>query len=83
VATEGTASMPRRLLGVLALCIMKKYNALGVCMSVMAQKDTPEQKQLICDMIDSFDGKIENDWDGTIYTNKEDAKKYILEYGKK
>jgi len=38
--------------------LMKKYNSLGVCFSVMAQKDTQEQKDLICQMIDSFDGRI-------------------------
>lgn len=27
--------------------LMKKYNSLGVCLSVMARKDTVEQKQLI------------------------------------
>ena len=32
-------------------------------------------------MIDECDGKIQNDWSGEIYTDKEKAKKYILEYG--
>lgn len=61
---------------------MKEYNSLGVSFSVMAQKDSARQKELILEMIDSIDGSIQNDWDGTIYENKDDAKKYILEYGK-
>jgi len=27
--------------------LMKKYNELGTCMSVMVQRDTPEQKEFI------------------------------------
>lgn len=48
----------------------------------MAQRDTPEQKQLICDLIDLCDGEIWNDWDGVVMS-KEDAKKYVMTYGQR
>jgi len=61
--------------------LMKKYNELGTCMSVMAQRDTIEQKELICKIIDSVKGPVTNDWSGEDYTeNRELAKKYVLEY---
>jgi len=62
--------------------LMKQYYDDGVCMSVAMQEDSDRQKELIIKMIDSFSGTISNDWDGTVYTNKEDAKKYVLNYGK-
>lgn len=62
--------------------LMKKYYKLGVSFSVMAQRDTPEQKDLICQIIDKVNGDVINDWDGEVYESKEDAKKYITEYHK-
>lgn len=61
---------------------VERYYELGASMSAMAQRDTPEQKQLICDLIDAVDGEIWNDWDGKVIT-KEDAKKYVTEYGQR
>ena len=61
---------------------LKEWSTLGSSFSAMAQRDTPEQKAIICDMIDLFDGIIQNDWDGEIYT-KDQAKAYIMNYGKK
>jgi len=61
--------------------LLKKWHALGVSMSAMMHRDTPEQKQILCDLIDAAD--VENiylDWDGEEVT-KEDAKKYVMEYG--
>lgn len=40
---------------------------------------TDEKKKAFCDLIDSCEGTIQNDWDGKIYT-KEQAKFYIMEY---
>lgn len=60
--------------------LMKNYHALGSSISAMAQKDTPEQKKIICQLIDECDGIIQNDWDGEYYT-KEQAKSYVMEYG--
>lgn len=61
---------------------LKEYGEIGMSMSAAMQNDTERQKELICIMIDKVNGYIQNDWDGTIYENKEDAKKYILEYSK-
>lgn len=58
----------------------KEYNSLGESMSAMAQKDTPRQKELILIMIDKVNGPISNDWTGEDYVDREQAKKYILEY---
>lgn len=65
-----------------ALEALQRYHAEPVSMSAMAQKDTEAQKQAVLDLIDAIDGDIQNDWDGKHYT-KEEAKKYILEYGQK
>ena len=61
---------------------LEEYQSLGFSFSAMAQKDTQRQKELICIMIDEVKGPIENDWEGTTYANKEDAKKYVLEYSR-
>ena len=59
---------------------LKEYNKIGSHMSAMMQKDTTEQKILICTMIDKVNGDVQNDWTGEVYENKKDAKKYIMEY---
>lgn len=47
----------------------------------MAQRDSPEQKDLICQMIDRCNAEtIYLEWDGE-YVTKERAKSYVLEYG--
>lgn len=61
---------------------LKEYSEIGSCISVMMQEDTDRQKELICIMIDEVNGPISNDWSGEVYDNKEDAKKYVMEYGK-
>ena len=61
--------------------IIQKYLDLGASMGAMQQRDTPEQKQLICDLIDAVDGEIMNDWSGEIMSPGE-AKEYVLSYGK-
>jgi hypothetical protein len=62
--------------------LLKQYFALGSSMGAMQQKDTQEQKELICKMIDVCDSPIREDWGGT-YMTKQEAKEYVLEYGKK
>lgn len=63
--------------------LLKQYYALGASASAMAQNDTPEQKELICQMIDKCNAEtIHLDWDGED-VSKDDAKKYVREYGKK
>jgi len=59
--------------------LMQKYIDLGASYSVMARRDTDEQQQIICDLIDVIDGPIRNDWTGEVMS-KSEAKKYILEY---
>jgi hypothetical protein len=61
--------------------LMVEYRSIGSSCSAMMQQDTDRQKEIICLMIDECDGDIQNDWSGEIYTNKEDAKRYIMEYG--
>lgn len=61
--------------------ILQKWAALGYSPSCMAQNDTPEQKQLLCDAIDAHEGEITNDWSGEKLT-KEQAKDYIMNYRK-
>lgn len=54
----------------------------GRSMSAAMQHDTPDQKQAVLDLIDAIDGEITNDWSGETMT-KEEAKKYVTEYGSK
>lgn len=60
--------------------ILTKYLETGVSMSCALQKDTAEQKKIICELIDCLDGKIQNDLSGDFLT-KQEAKDYIMEYG--
>lgn len=63
-----------------ALAAAKKLDDAGPrAMGAMQQRDTPEQKQALCDLIDAIDGEIQNDWTGEMMT-KDEAKKYVLEY---
>jgi hypothetical protein len=60
--------------------LLKEYYKLGASLSAMAQHDTPEQKKLICEMIDECNApEIYLDWDDK-YISKEDAKKYVMTY---
>jgi hypothetical protein len=61
--------------------LLRKYIEIGASMSAMLQRDTPEQKKLICEMIDECDAsEIYLDWDDE-WVSKEAAKKYVEEYG--
>lgn len=64
-----------------AFAALKRYHDEPVCMSAAMQKDTDAQKQAVLDCIEHLDGIITNDWTGEKMT-KEEAKAYILEYGK-
>lgn len=63
-----------------ALKALEKWAAEGMASSVLAQEDTPYQKELICEVIDKVNGFIQNDWTGEVYKDREDAKKYVMEY---
>jgi hypothetical protein len=61
--------------------LWQKYLSLGSSHSAIHQEDTPEQKGLICQIIDACNAeKIWLDWDG-VEVSKEDAKRYVMEYG--
>ncbi len=62
-----------------AMEALKRYHDAPVSMSAVMQRDTPEQKQAVLDLIDAIDGEITNDWDGKTYT-KDEAKQYVAEY---
>lgn len=62
-----------------SLDIMRRYAEIGMSFGAMQQRDTPEQKQLICDLIDSLNGEIVNDWSGE-KLSKAAAKDYVMNY---
>jgi methanogenic corrinoid protein MtbC1 len=65
-----------------AIELLKEYNNLGSSMSAIMQEDTPRQKEIICELIDEGNfKKICLDWEGKD-VSKEEAKKYIINYGK-
>jgi hypothetical protein len=60
--------------------LMGEYATIGSSFSAMAQKDTPRQKEIICELIDKCDGDtIYLDWDGVL-VSKEKAKEYVMNY---
>lgn len=62
--------------------LLERYFEIGASMSAMLQKDSDEQKELICQMIDECNAAtIYLDWCG-IEVSKEEAKQYVREYGK-
>lgn len=63
-----------------SVAILQRWADLGRSLSAMGQNDTPEQKEILIELIEQFEGTIQNDWDGKTYT-KEQAIKYIKEYG--
>lgn len=65
-----------------SVAILQRWSDLGATVSAMAQRDTPEQKAIICEFIDTIDGEIANDWSGEIMT-KEAAKEYVMTYGQR
>lgn len=62
-----------------AFALLKRWAELGHSRSAPAYRDTPEQKQLICQMIDLMPGDIYLEWFGK-YVSHEEAKKYVMEY---
>ncbi len=65
-----------------SVAIMERFFADGVPMSAMADRPDDARRAILCELIDQFEGVIHNDWDGVDMT-KEQAKKYVLEYGGK
>ena len=65
--------------GTPARVALEKWADSGQGLSAM-QRQTKEQRELICEIIDAIDGDIENDWTGEKMT-KDEAKKYVRDYG--
>ena len=63
-----------------AIDLIKRYHAEGVCYSVACQHDSPEQKQILIDLISLPDMKVYLSWDGK-FVSQEEGVKYIREYG--
>ncbi len=60
--------------------LLKEYFSLGNSGSCLGQKDSPRQKELICQMIDESNcEQILMDFDGT-YVSKREAKTYVMNY---
>jgi hypothetical protein len=57
---------------------LQRYREGGVSMSAMLQKNSPEQKQALCDLIDAIDGDIIDAWTMKPMT-KDEAKRYVME----
>ncbi len=64
-----------------SLALLKKYETFPTTWSAMSQHDTPEQKEILCELIRQHDGTIYLDWDGKFVT-KDQAIAYIMDYGK-
>jgi len=60
--------------------LLWRYEEIGSSISAMMQHDTPEQKEILCQLIDAVQGDIYLYWDRKI-VSKDEAKKYIHEYG--
>lgn len=63
--------------------LLSEYDSIGSSLSLILQKDTRRQKEIICELIDLCDEEsIFLDWDGE-GTSKEKAKQYVMSYGAK
>jgi hypothetical protein len=60
--------------------LLQRYFDLGTAGGAMQQRDTPQQKALICALIDVLSADtVYLDWDGRDVP-KEEAKRYVMEY---
>lgn len=62
---------------------LRRYADFGISGGgAMTQRDSEQQRGALLDLIDAVDSEtIWLDWDG-IEVSKEDAKKYVIDYGK-
>jgi len=60
--------------------LLQRYVDLGYCLSAASQKDTPEQKVILCELLRQLQGRIINDWTARERSVNE-AIKYIEDYG--
>ena len=62
--------------------LLQKWADGGVSMSAAMHHDTPEQKEIICELIDAGDfDTVYLDWDDK-GVSKTEAKEYVMNYGK-
>jgi hypothetical protein len=65
------------------IALLKEFHKIGMNPSAACQKNTPRQKEIICELIDLCDDSaIYLEWDDT-YVSKQDAKNYVINYGNK
>lgn len=64
-----------------AMALLQKYHEIGVSFGAMSQKDTPEQKQILVDLVSLPGMTIYLDWDGK-YVSQTEAVEYLNNYGK-
>ena len=63
-----------------SVVLLQRYVDLGYCLSATCQKDTPEQKVILCELLRQLQGRIINEWtDREMSVNE--AIKYIEDYG--
>jgi hypothetical protein len=62
--------------------IVQRFYSDGVPMSAMADRPDDDRRKILCELIDQLDGEIWDDWNGVAMT-KDEAKRYVLDYGKK
>lgn len=63
-----------------SVAILQRFYADGEPLSAMADHPNAERRAILCELIDQLDGEVYLDWDGKTVT-KDDAKKYVTEYG--
>lgn len=64
-----------------AVKLLEEYGSLGSAWGAAQRRDTPRQKEIICELIDEGDFEtVYLDWDDKD-VSKEEAKKYVMEYG--
>lgn len=60
--------------------LFAEYGRLGCSPGAATQHDTPEQKKIICKLIDAGNfTRVFLDWEGK-YVSKTEAKKYVMSY---
>jgi hypothetical protein len=67
-------------------CNQKAFSLLQEYMEEMplgcaTHRPDDEKRKILCNVVDVFTGDIQNDWTGEIMS-KEQAKEYIINYGK-
>lgn len=62
-----------------ALELLKRYHEIGACFSVAAQRDTPEQKQILIELVLLPDMQVYLDWDEK-FVSQEEGAQYIKDY---